>query len=65
MWVHLDYTYFLTAYAKFLLGLGFLFWWPERARAAVGLVSEAISMVACLAVDRTARDPQAAYAPKA
>jgi hypothetical protein len=31
MWIHLDYTYVLAAYAKFLIGMAFLFWWPEHA----------------------------------
>lgn len=64
MWIHLDYTYFLAAYAKFLIGLAFLFWWPEHALVIVGVASALVSVMAAIAVHRASKDPQRAYLPK-
>lgn len=65
MWVHLDYTYFIAAYAKFLIGFGFLFWWTDHALTAVGFLSALVSIVAAVAVHRAAKHPQAAYQDEA
>lgn len=54
-----------AAYAKFLIGFGFLFWWTDHALTAVGFLSALVSIVAAVAVHRAAKHPQAAYQDEA
>lgn len=45
MWIHLDYTYFLAACAKLVIGLAFLLSFPDIAPVGVGILLEGINFV--------------------
>ena len=61
MWLHLDYTYFLAAVMKFVLGALYIWTLHTNAFLVVGLVSAAISTLSAVIVWRSSRDPVAGY----
>jgi hypothetical protein len=64
MWLHLDYTYFLAACVKVIIGLLFLLSFPAFAFVGVGLLSAGVSMLAAILVWRASRDPLRPYLHK-
>lgn len=61
MWIHLDYTYFLAACAKLVIGLAFLLSFPDMAPVGVGILSGCVSLLAGWAVWKASRDPLRPY----
>jgi hypothetical protein len=64
MWLHLDYTYFLAACAKVIIGMLFLLSFPAFALVGVGLLSGGVSMLAAILVWRASWDPLRPYLRK-
>lgn len=61
MWLHLDYSYFLAAAMKFVIGALYIWTLHAHAFLIVGLVSAAISVLSAVLVWRSSRDPLADY----
>ena len=64
MWMHLDYTYFLAACAKVVIGMLFMLSFPAYALVGVGLLSACVSVLAAVLVWRASRDPLRPYLHK-
>ena len=61
MWLHLDYTYFLAAIAKFFVGTLYIWTLHSHALLIVGLASALISAITAAMAWRSSRDPLAGY----